>query len=121
MAKRKKPRGPRQSPSYGGGGGGMMQQMQQLQMQMEALQAQLAEETVTASAGGGVVKVTMSGDQVCKGVEIDPSLLEDADVEMLQDLLFSAINISLDRSRELQNEKMGPLTGGLSGIIPGLG
>ena len=120
MAKRKKSRGPRQSPSIGGGGG-MMQQIQNLQMRMESVQAELAEDSVTASAGGGVVQITMSGDQVCKGVQIDPTLLEDPDVEMLQDLLLTAINISLDRSRELQNEKMGPLTGGLTGMIPGLG
>ena len=101
--------------------GGMMQQIQQMQAQMETLQDQLAAETVTASAGGGVVKVTMSGDQICRGVEIDPSLLEDPDIEMLQDLILSAVNLSLDKSRELQNERFGGLTGGLSGMLPGMG
>ncbi|HSM26038.1 MAG TPA: YbaB/EbfC family nucleoid-associated protein [Anaerolineaceae bacterium] len=103
-----------------GGGGGqnaMMRQLQKLQEQMEAAQASLAEETVTATSGGGVVKVTMTGDQHCKSVEIAPELLEDADAEMLQDLILSAVNLALDQSRELQSEKMGPLAGG----IPGMG
>jgi DNA-binding YbaB/EbfC family protein len=101
----------------GGGQNAMMRQIQKLQEQMEAAQAALADETVTASAGGGVVKVTMTGDQHCKSVEISPELLEDADAEMLQDLILSAVNMALDQSREIQAQKMGPLAGG----IPGLG
>ena len=77
---------------------------------------QLAEETVTASVGGGAVKVTMTGDQKCKAVVIDPELLKDADAEMLQDLLLSAVNMALDQSRALQTERMGPLAGGLGGL-----
>lgn len=100
-----------------GGGGGMMAQIKKLQEQMEATQAQLAEETVTSSVGGGAVKVTMTGDQHCRSVEIDPELLKDADAEMLQDLILSAVNLALDDSRKLAQEKMGPLAGG----IPGLG
>ena len=101
----------------GGAGGGMMAQIKRLQEQMEAAQAQLADETVTSSAGGGAVKVTMTGDQHCKEVFIDPDLLKDADAEMLQDLVLSAINLALDDSRKLADQKMGPLAGG----IPGLG
>ena len=97
----------------GGGQGGMMAQIQRLQKQMEEAQAQLAEETVTASAGGGAIKVTMTGDQVCKGVEIDPDFLKDADVEMLNDMVLTAVNLALDKSRELQQQMMGPLAGGL--------
>ncbi len=96
-----------------GGGGGMMQQLQQLQQQLADAQAQLAEETVTASAGGGAVKVTVTGDQKCTAVEIAPELLEDADAEMLQDLVLSAMNLALDQSRELAAERMGPLASGL--------
>jgi hypothetical protein len=95
------------------GGGGMMQQLQRLQKQMEEIQAQLAEETVTASAGGGAVKVTMTGDQKCRAVEISPDLLKEADAEMLQDLILSAVNLALDQSRELAAQRMGPLAGGL--------
>ncbi len=101
----------------GGGQGGMMQQIQKLQEQMEAAQQALAEETTTATVGGGAVKVTMTGDQKCKEVIIDPDLLTDADAEMLQDLILSAVNMALDQSRDLQSDKMGPLAGG----IPGLG
>ncbi len=95
------------------GSGGMMQQLQKLQKQMEDAQAQLAVETVTATAGGGAIKVTMTGDQKCQSVEISPDLLKDADPEMLQDLVLSAVNMALDQSRELQQKLMGPLAGGL--------
>lgn len=96
------------------GGGGMMQQLQKLQKQMEDAQAQLAVETVTATAGGGAIKVVMTGDQKCQSVEISPDLLQDADAEMLQDLVLSAVNMALDQSRELEQKLMGPLAGGLS-------
>jgi DNA-binding YbaB/EbfC family protein len=99
-----------------GGGGGMMNQIKRLQEQMEAAQAQLAVETVTATVGGGAIKVTMTGDQKCKGIEIDPELLKDADAEMLQDMVLSAVNMALDQSRQLQAERMGPLAGGLGGL-----
>jgi len=96
--------------------GGMMQQIKQMQEQMAAAQAQLAEETVTSSVGGGTVKITMTGDQVCKSVMIDAELLNDPDVEMLQDLILSAINASLEQSRALAAERMGPLASGLPGL-----
>ena len=96
----------------GMGQGGMMQQLLHPQQLAEAQEA-LAEETVTASAGGGAIKVTMTGDQKCREVTIDPALLEDADAEMLQDLVLSAVNLALDQSRELAAERLGPLAGGL--------
>jgi len=94
-------------------GGNMMQQLQKLQEQIETTQAQLAEETVTATVGGGAVKIVVTGDQRCKSVQLDASLLEDGDIEMLQDLLLIAINSGLDQSRELAAERLGPLAGGL--------
>ncbi len=100
----------------GAGGGGMMAQIKKLQEQMEAAQAQLAEETVTSSVGGGAIKITMTGDQHCRSVEIDPELLKDADAEMLQDLMLSGINLALDDSRKLAEQKMGPLAGGMPGL-----
>ncbi len=103
----------RPTGGMGGGQAGMMAQIQRLQKQMEEAQAQLAAETVTASAGGGAIKVTMTGDQKCKAVEINPELLKDADAEMLQDLVLSVVNMALDQSRELAAQKMGPLAGGL--------
>jgi DNA-binding YbaB/EbfC family protein len=97
----------------GMGGGGMMQQIQQLQEQVMAAQEALKDETVTVTAGGGVVKVTVTGDQQCQAIEIDPEILEDGDVEMLQDLILTALNSALDQSRELAAERLGPLTSGL--------
>ena len=104
-------------PAGGGGaGGGMMNQIRRLQEQMEAVQAQLAIDTVTASVGGGAIKVTMTGDQKCKMIEIDPELLKDTDAEMLQDMLLSVVNMALDQSRQMQADRMGPLSGGLGGL-----
>ena len=100
-------------------GGGLMAQIQQMQQQMAQAQAELAEESVTATVGGGVISITMTGDQVCKSVEIAPELLEDPDVEMLQDLINSGINAALEKSREMAAEKMGPFTDMLGGL--GLG
>lgn len=94
------------------GGGGMMAQLQKMQQQLADAQAKLAEETVTATAGGAI-KVVMTGDQRCQSVEINPDLLKDVDAEMLQDLVLSAVNMALDQSRELAAQRLGPLAGGL--------
>ncbi len=109
MAKRSRPR-------QIGGQPNMMQQFQRVQAQMEEMQNQLAEETVTASVGGGAIKIVMTGDQKVVSVTIDPELLKDADVDMLQDLMVSGVNTALDQSRALQSERLGPLAGGLSGL-----
>ena len=103
----------------GNKGGGMMAQIQQMQQQMAQAQAELAEETVEATVGGGVIRIVMTGDQVCQAVKIAPELLEDADVEMLQDLIASGINTALEKSRKLAEEKMAPFTQMLGGL--GLG
>jgi hypothetical protein len=100
-------------PGGGPGGSGMMQQIQRMQQQLAEAQAKLAEEAVTATAGGGAVKVIMTGDQRCKSVEISTDLLKDADAEMLQDLILSAVNLALDQSRELASQRLGPLAGSL--------
>ena len=95
------------------GGGGMMAQLQKMQQQLAEAQAKLAEETITATAGGGAIKVVMTGDRRCQCVEINPDLLKEADAEMLQDLVLSAVNMALDQSRELASQRLGPLAGGL--------
>jgi len=105
MAKFKAPKG--NNPA------GMMQQLQKQQEQLQATQAQLADEVVSASAGGGAVVVQVTGDQRCQAVEIDPELIQAGDAEMLQDLVLTAFNSALDKSRELAAERLGPLTGGL--------
>ena len=110
MAKRSK----RQKAAGGAvGGAGMMQQLQQLQVQMEQAQASLAEETVEATVGGGVVKVVATGDQKIVSIEIAPEILEDADAEMLQDMILTAVNSALEKGQELAADKLGPLAGGL--------
>ncbi len=96
-----------------GGQNNMMQQIQRMQKQMEETQAKLAEETVSATAGGGAIKVTMTGDQKCKSVEISSEFLKDVDAEMLQDMVLAAVNMALDESRALQEKMMGPISGGL--------
>ena len=95
------------------GGMNMMGQLQKLQEQIEATQAKLADEVITVTAGGGAIKITITGDQRIKAIAIDPDLLKDADVEMLQDLFLTAVNSALDQSRDLASQRMGPLTGGL--------
>ena len=115
MAKKNKPRMPGGSNPMG-----MMQQIQQLQQQVLEAQNKLADETVSATAGGGVVKITVTGDQRCVGVEIAPEVLEDADAEMLQDLILTAFNAALEASRNLAEERLGPLASGLGGLGMGL-
>ena len=106
---------PKYRPNFPQKGGqmGMMQQLQKLQEQLAQAQEQLAQETVTYTAGGGAIKVVMTGDQKCQSVVIDPELLKDADVEMLQDLVLAAVNGALEASRSLASERLGPLAGGL--------
>jgi len=106
---------PKYRPNFPQKGGqmGMMQQIQKLQEQLAQAQEQLAQETVEYSAGGGVIKVVMTGDQHCQSVVIDQEILKDGDVEMIQDLVLTAVNGALDASRALASERMGPLAGGL--------
>lgn len=92
---------------------GMMGQLQKLQEQLKIAQDNLAEETITYSAGGGAVKVVMTGDQHCESVEIDAELLKEGDVEMIQDLILTAVNGALEASKNLAAERLGPLAGGL--------
>jgi DNA-binding YbaB/EbfC family protein len=93
--------------------GGMMGQLQKLQEQLMQAQEQLALETVEYSAGGGAVKVSVTGDQRCQAILIDPALLAEQDVEMLQDLILTAFNGALEASRELAAQRLGPLSSGL--------
>ncbi|MBW8012150.1 MAG: YbaB/EbfC family nucleoid-associated protein [Chloroflexi bacterium] len=93
---------------------GMLQQLQQMQEQLLSAQTELAEETVTSTSGGGAVKITLTGDQRCTAIEIDSAVLQDGDVEMLQDLLMTALNQALEDSREMAAKRLGPLAGGIS-------
>ena len=94
----------------------MMRQAQRQLAQLQKIQEELETLTVEGSAGGGVVKVTMSGKQVVESVVIDPEAMED--VDLLQDLLAAAVNDAFSKTQELAAQKMGPITGGMK--IPGL-
>ncbi|MCB0044595.1 MAG: YbaB/EbfC family nucleoid-associated protein [Caldilineaceae bacterium] len=124
MAKKKRGRGGFGGGFGGGmGGGGMgniMNQMAKLQEEMEKTQEALAEEEVSVSSGGGMVTVTVTGAQVLRSIGIKPEAVDPDDVEMLQDLVLAAVNEALDKSRALEEERMGALTGGM-GLPPGLG
>ena len=91
----------------------MMKQVQKMQKDMMAAQEQLAEETVTASAGGGMVTVTVSGDLVVKDIKIDAEALDPEDPEMVQDMVLAAVNEAIRQAQELAANKMGGLTGGM--------
>jgi DNA-binding YbaB/EbfC family protein len=95
------------------GGGlpkGMAQQIQALQQQLQAAQQELAKAEVIGSAGGGVVKITLRGDQTCTKVKIDPDLFEGADHEMMQDLILAAFNQASEALAQLTEEKLGPFS-----------
>jgi DNA-binding YbaB/EbfC family protein len=97
---------------------GMMAQLQQMQQQLERAQESLADEMVEVTAGGGAIRIKMSGTQECHSVTIDPTLLEEGDLEMIQDLLMLAINQAIHESQVAAARKLGPLA---SGHIPGAG
>jgi hypothetical protein len=92
--------------------------MKQLQQAQERIQQEIAALRVDASAGGGMVKVTMDGQKNLVGLTIDPEVVDKDDVEMLQDLVRAAVNDAARRVDEAVQEKIGGLTGGLK--IPGL-
>lgn len=93
--------------------------LMQVQQQMARIQEELETATVEGSSGGGVVKATVTGKQVLVGLTIDPSAVDPEDVEMLQDLVTSAVNDALRASQAMAEQKMGAVTAGLR--IPGLG
>ena len=101
----------------------MMQQVQQMQQEMQQAQEELARETVTASAGGGAVKATMTGNLELVELQIDPEVLDPEDVEMLQDMVLAAVNEALTSSKEMASKRLGGITGGLGDLglnLPGM-
>ena len=100
------------------GMGNMMKQAQKLQTQMIRLQEELAEKTVEASAGGGMIKVVANGRQQILSIQIEKEVVDPEDVEMLQDLMLAAVNDALQKSQEMVSAEMSKLTGGMN--IPGL-
>jgi nucleoid-associated protein EbfC len=99
----------------------LLQQAQQMQAEMMKAQESLKDETVEASAGGGMVKVVMSGDMELKSLTIDPDAIDPEDPELLQDMVTAAVNEGLRAAQELASSRLGGITGGLGGGgLPGL-
>ncbi len=112
MAKQKPPSNPQAD---------LMRQMQRVQQNMADAQAALETETVEGSAGGGVVKATVTGTGELRAVAIDPAVVDPEDVEMLEDLVVAAVTEALRGAQELQARSMGSMTGGLDlGSLGGL-
>lgn len=91
---------------------------QQMQSQMAQAQEELKELTLEATAGGGAVRVVITGAQEIRAVEIDPGAVDPDEVEMLQDLVMTAINDAISRSRQLAEERMAAVAGGVG--LPGM-
>ena len=98
--------------------GKLLKQAQQVQAKIAEMQAKLAERTVDATAGGGMVKVVMNGRHEVLSISIDPEVVDPGDIEMLEDLVCSAVNEARARVDEMIKAEMSALTGGFP--IPGL-
>ncbi len=96
----------------------MMARIQQMQAKLAKAQEELATATVEGSAGGGAVKVVITGGLKLQSVKIDPEVVDPSDVEMLEDLVLAAASEALDKAQAMQAQSLGGLTGGMG--IPGL-
>ena len=96
----------------------IMKQAQRVQKQMLEIQEELANRTVEATVGGGMVTVIANGQQDIMAIRIDPEVVDPNDIEMLQDLILAAVNEAHRKAQEMMTEEMSKLTGGLK--IPGL-
>jgi hypothetical protein len=96
----------------------MMKQIKKMQEQMMKAQEELADKKVEGTAGGGVVTVVANGHKKLTSITIKPEAVDPEDVDMLQDLILTAVNDALTKAEELANQDMGKFTGGMK--IPGL-
>ena len=101
-----------------GGMGGLMKQAQEMQAKLAKIQEDLARRTVEATAGGGMVRVTVNGQFMLASIKVDPAVIDPDEAEMLEDLVRAAVNEGLRRAREMASEEMSKVTGGFR--IPGL-
>lgn len=104
--------------------GALLAQAMQMQQQIQEVQATLAATHVTGSAGGGMVKVTVTGGGELIGLEIDPSVVDPADTETLADLVLAAVRDANRACQEMQAQAMGPFAaamGGMGGMVEGMG
>ncbi len=98
--------------------GGMMKQVQKMAEETQRIDDELAAERIEASSGGGMVKATVSGKGEMIDIRIDPQVVDPEDVEMLQDLVITAVREALEKATAIKTERLSALTGGMS--IPGL-
>jgi len=98
--------------------GNIMKQAQMMQQKMARLQQELEGRQVEASAGGGMVKAVVNGKQQLVSLQIEKSVVDPEDVEMLQDLVVAAVNEAVKKSQEMMQQEMGKITGGLN--LPGM-
>ena len=98
--------------------GDLLKQAQEMQSRMAKIQDELANKTVQGTAGGGMVQVTVNGQLNLTAVQIEPSVVNSSEKEMLEDLILAAVNDGMRKARELASSEMSKLTGGLK--IPGL-
>jgi len=96
----------------------ILRQAQQMQAKLLKAQEELGEATVEASSGGGAVTVVVSGHQQLCSIKISPEAVDPDDIEMLEDLVLTAVNEGIEKARELAASQLGAITGGLN--IPGL-
>ena len=101
--------------------GGLLKQAQALQERLSSAQEELAKRTVEGTAGGGMVTAVVNGRLELVSVRIDPTLLEQPDRDMLQDLVVAAVNGAIRAAQRMMSEEMGKLTGGLGLKLPGMG
>ncbi len=95
-----------------------MKQAQAMQTKMAEMQEQLKDESVEASAGGGMVRVVMSGDMQVRSISIDPAAVDPDDRELLEDMVTAAVNEAVRAAQEIASSKMSAITGGVN--LPGL-
>jgi len=96
----------------------MMKQVQDIQGRINSMQGELAEKTIETSSGGGMVTVTANGKQEIISINISPEIIDPSDISMLQDLITAAVNAALKSSKEMMQEELSKITGGIK--IPGL-
>jgi len=101
-----------------GGMGNLMKQAQQMQQKLAKMQEELAQRTVEASVGGGMVTVMVNGKNEVLRIKIEPQAVDPEDVEMLEDLVMAGVNEALRKAQEMVSTEMSKLTGGMK--IPGL-
>ncbi|MEZ6046752.1 MAG: YbaB/EbfC family nucleoid-associated protein [Planctomycetaceae bacterium] len=98
---------------------GMFKQVQEMQSRMKEMQEKISQLRVSASAGGDLVKAEVTGEMKLTSIEIDPSLMESGDKEMIEDLVVSATNLAIEKMKAAQKEEMDKITGGMD--LPGMG